>query len=256
MSCMLEAHRGVAKYYPQNTMAAFVAAKELGYGMIELDPRFTADDRCVILHNKTINATARREDGSKLEEETPILSLTLEEARAYDYGLYMGEQFRGVQIPTLEEVLAFAIEQKIPLKFDNIMQSHPEKHQEVFFSTVEQMGAIDYIGFTASKIDFIKKLIARFPTVQIHYDGDITESALAEVASIVPAEQLTVWLRYHNEHTAWAKTPAADAALCAMTHRYAKRVGLWLLDDPAELAEADSWGVDIVETDGTLQPAR
>ncbi len=254
MSCILEAHRGVANEYPQNTMAAFAAAKALGYGMIELDPRFTADNRCVILHNKTVNATARRADGSMLSAETPILSLTLEEARAYDYGLYMGEQFRGVMIPTLEEVLAFAMEQKIPLKFDNIMQTHPEAHQEIFFSTVEKMGAVDDIGFTASKTAFIRRVLDRFPTVQIHYDGDISEETLAEVSSIVGKDQLTVWLRYHNRHTEWAKTPAASAELCAMAHRYAGRVGLWLLSRPEELDEAVAWGADIVETDGSLRP--
>ena len=41
---ILEAHRGVALHYPENTMSAFRAASELGYGMIELDTKFTADD--------------------------------------------------------------------------------------------------------------------------------------------------------------------------------------------------------------------
>lgn len=58
MSYILEAHRGVSAYYPENTLAAFTAAKKLGYGMIELDTKFTADNRCVCLHDKSINRTA------------------------------------------------------------------------------------------------------------------------------------------------------------------------------------------------------
>ena len=254
MSVILEAHRGVSALYPENTMAAFRAAKTLGYGMIELDTKFTADNVCVCLHNQTVNKTARYPDGSKLAEETPIASLSFAEARALDYGLWRGEQFRGEPIPTLDEVLAFAAESDIPLKFDNVLQRADDAQLEIFFSTVERTGALPHIGFTAKSTDFIRRVIARFPEAQIHYDGDISEAALTEVASIVPADQLTVWLRYHNNRTAWCKTPACDPALVAMTRRYAGKIGVWLLDRPEELAEVAEWGVDYVETEGTLLP--
>ncbi|MBE6576137.1 MAG: hypothetical protein E7654_07700 [Ruminococcaceae bacterium] len=254
MSVILEAHRGLSAYYPENTLAAFRAARDRGYGMIELDTKFTADNVCVCLHNKTVNKTARRPDGTALEEETPITALTFAEARALDYGLWKGEQFRGEPIPTLDEALAFSAEAGIPLKFDNVLQRADDTQLEIFFSTVERMDALSHIGFTANRIDFIEKVMARFPAAQIHYDGDISENALAAVAQIVPAEQLTVWLRYHNNRTAWCKTPACDAALVAMTRRYARRIGLWLLDKPEELVDAEAWGVDLVETEGELRP--
>ena len=69
MAVILEAHRGVSAYYPENTLSAYAAAKALGYGMIELDNKFTADNRCVCLHDRTLNRTARYADGSKLAEE-------------------------------------------------------------------------------------------------------------------------------------------------------------------------------------------
>ena len=256
MSVILEAHRGVSAYYPETTRAAFAAAKELGYGMIELDNKFTSDNRCVCLHNKTINKTARYPDGRELAEETPIKDLTFAEARSFDYGLWKGEQFRGVQIPTLEEAIAFSADNDIPLKFDNVLQKFDDEQHEIFFSTVERMNALSHVGFTSSKLDFIKKIIARFPTAQIHYDGDITEEALAAVAAVVPADQLTVWLRFANNRTAWCKTPACDQALIDMTHRYAKRIGLWLLDKPEELELVRSWDIDYIETEGELTPVQ
>ena len=254
MNYILEAHRGVSAYYPENTLAAFAAAKALGYGMIELDTKFTADHQCVCLHDRTINRTARYPDGRAPEAEMAIATLTLEEARVFDYGLWKGEQFRGVWIPTLEEVLAFALDNAIPLKFDNVLQGADDTQLEIFFATVERMQALAHIGFTANKIAFIQKVLARFPTAQIHYDGSITEADLAEVASVVAPDRLTVWLRYPNNRTAWCKTPGCDPALIAMTRRYAKRIGLWLLDKPKELAEAVSWGVDLIETEGELTP--
>ena len=62
----LQAHRGVAAEYPENTMAAFNASVEQGYHLIELDPKYTSDGQFVFLHDKTLNRTARNTDGSGL----------------------------------------------------------------------------------------------------------------------------------------------------------------------------------------------
>ncbi|MGN1128151.1 MAG: glycerophosphodiester phosphodiesterase family protein, partial [Candidatus Flemingiibacterium sp.] len=143
---ILEAHRGVSNEYPENTLAAFRAAKELGYGMIELDTKFTADDKCIFLHDATLNRTARLADGSELEKETRADSLTLDEIRELDAGIFMGERFKGEKIPTLEEVLDFAGEAGIPLKFDNVLWSHTPGQREIMFSAAESSKAV--CGFT------------------------------------------------------------------------------------------------------------
>ncbi len=250
---IIEAHRGVECDFPQNTMASFMAAKRMGYSMVELDTKFTSDDRCVILHDRTINRTARTEDGSKLIADMPIIELTLEEARLYDYGVWKSERFKGEAIPLLEEALGFAIEQDITLKFDNVWQSHTEKQRNILFDAVESIGALEYVGFTCNSAEWAKVLINRFPQMQVHYDGDISEPALGKISDIIPRDQLTIWLRYHNGRTSWAKTPAADGALCDMAHRFGK-VGLWLLTTEEELEDARSWNVDIIETDGSIRP--
>ncbi len=259
-SYILEAHRGVSNEYPENTIAAFEAAVRLGYGMIELDTKFTADDRCVLLHDPTINRTARYADGRKIEESLPISSLTLDEARSYDYGIAAGERygqperFRGVKLPTLEEVLEFGINNKIPLKFDNVLQSHTEAQQEIFFDTVERMGAVDRVQFTANSFDFIEKILRRFPNSQLHYDGPVTDENLARLSELVPRERVSVWIRFDNERTAWCKNPPVNDELAKKIHRVA-RLGVWLLTDEAERTEAlERYDADIIETDGSLKP--
>ena len=67
-NCILQAHRGVSSDYPENTMVAYYAAVELGYGMIELDARFTKDNRCVMMHDRTLNRTTRNADGTPHNE--------------------------------------------------------------------------------------------------------------------------------------------------------------------------------------------
>lgn len=251
MGMILEAHRGVANEYPGNTLAAFRAAKTLGYGMIELDTKFTADNRCVILHDRTVNRTARRADGSALETETEIDTLTLDEVRMLDAGIYMGERFRGEKIPTLEEVLDFAAEANIPLKFDNVLWSHTPEQRGIFFSAVEKSDAV--CGFTCFTIDQVRMLLDIMPDAVVHFDGPVNDETLSELSVLVKPARLYVWMRFDNAVTAWNKTPPCDARSAAAVKKIGK-LGVWLLTGEEELVRAAELGADVVETDGQLRP--
>ncbi len=92
------AHRGANKVAPQNTMPAFIKAKEMGAHGFENDVHYTKDGYIVICHNYSIDETS---DGSGL-----ILDMTLEELRKYDFGSYFSPAFAGTRIPTLDEFFA------------------------------------------------------------------------------------------------------------------------------------------------------
>ncbi|MGC9320607.1 MAG: glycerophosphodiester phosphodiesterase [Armatimonadota bacterium] len=91
------AHRGRSGIAPENTMAAFEAAVELGADFMELDVRMTADGELVCIHDGTVDRTT---DGSG-----KVSGMTLEQVRALDAGSWKGEQFAGERIPLLREVL-------------------------------------------------------------------------------------------------------------------------------------------------------
>jgi len=253
-TCKLQAHRGVSTDCPENTMAAFRAAVEQGYDLIELDPKFTADNRCVILHDRTLNRTGRLDDGSKPAEQTAIASLTWEEARRYDVGMWFGEEFRGERMPLLEEVLAFALEAGIPLKLDNVWTGFTDEQKEIFFSIVERSGAAHLAGFTSARVDDLLLAAERFPESPLHYDGPVTEEILADLRQKLPGRELTAWLRYDNAATAWNKNVPANRENSAMVKRYA-RLGLWILSTEEEYAvAANDFLADVVETTGSIKP--
>ncbi|QPQ32632.1 glycerophosphodiester phosphodiesterase [Lysinibacillus sp. JNUCC 51] len=91
------AHRGVSAHYPENTMAAFVAASKLPITGIELDIHLTADRELVVIHDETIDRTS---NGSGF-----VKDYTLQELRAFDYGSWFSSNFDGESIPTLGDVL-------------------------------------------------------------------------------------------------------------------------------------------------------
>ena len=99
-------HRGYSTA-PENTLPGFAESGKHGFTMIECDVRKTSDGVFVLLHDTTINRTARNSDGSAISSTTAIASITYAQALTYDFGIYKGSEYAGTTIPTLEEALTF-----------------------------------------------------------------------------------------------------------------------------------------------------
>lgn len=99
------AHRGGADLWPENTLAAFRAARSLGVDGIELDVHASADGIPVVIHDSTVDRTT---DGTG-----EVGAMTVAQLRQLDAGYsfnppsgdgsapYRG---MGLKIPTLREV--------------------------------------------------------------------------------------------------------------------------------------------------------
>lgn len=93
-------HRGAMSYAPENTIASFQRALELGADVVEFDVHLTADGVPVVIHDTTLNRTT---DG-----QGPVSQMHLAELRALDAGSWFSDDFAGERIPTLDEALAWA----------------------------------------------------------------------------------------------------------------------------------------------------
>ena len=243
-----QAHRGVCTECPENTIPAFRKAWEQGYGIIEMDPKFTSDGVCVLLHDWTVNRTCRMENGEAFGEKIEIADLTWEQVRKLDAGLWFGEAFRGTRIPTLADILSLCKEWGVSVKIDNVYAQFSLHQQNILFDVVEASGAD--VGFTCFNLDMIRDAVARFPKATIHYDGPVSEENLRAVKSLLKENPLVVWLPMDVD---WCKMPAATPELCATAKKYG-RLGLWILSTPEQEAKARSLGADIIETPGQLKP--
>jgi glycerophosphoryl diester phosphodiesterase len=85
-------HRGAMGYAPENTLASFAKALELGADGVELDVRLCRSGELVVIHDRRVDRTT---DGSGWVSE-----MTLEELKALRVK-------GGEGIPTLDEVLDF-----------------------------------------------------------------------------------------------------------------------------------------------------
>ena len=98
-------HRGYTVVAPENTLPAFKLSKDMGFGYVETDVRFTSDGVPVLLHDATINRTARNSDGTEISGAINIADITYAEASAYDYGIWKGATYAGTPIPTFTQFL-------------------------------------------------------------------------------------------------------------------------------------------------------
>lgn len=247
-----QAHRGVSSDYPENTMRAFRAAAEEGYGLIECDPRFTRDGKIVLLHDKTLNRTARNRDGGTLTDELRIADVTLEEARAFDYGVWKSPAFAGEPLPTLAELLAFAADARIRIKLDNVWESFPGPIREVLFRVIRESRMA--VGVTCRSPEALRLVARQLPQAELHYDGgDLSTDRIQEIVKIADGRSLTVWVCYDNPKTAWFRGTKADETLCQRIAQDAA-VGMWILSMQEEAETARRWGAGIIETNGELKP--
>lgn len=248
---IFQAHKGVSTENPENTMPAFAAAVEQGYKIIELDVSVTRDMRFVVLHDSSINRTARLKNGEMLPQELDISELTYNEASAYDYGISFSKKFAGTSLPLLDDVLEFAKANDIKLKIDNKYQYFNAEQRSAFFELIR-----DYTStacLTCSNVDELIAVSRLFAAMQLHYDGEVNESVLERIAEVIPKDRLTVWLPHKNPATSWVKVEFANKANAELVKRYA-RLGVWIISTPEQLSETETLGADVIETNGALKP--
>jgi len=99
MPPLIIAHRGDSAHVPENTLASFAAALEVGADLVEFDVQLTKDGAVVVIHDATVNRTT---DG-----RGRVHDMTLAQVRALSAGYpsRFGAAHRGERVPILGEAL-------------------------------------------------------------------------------------------------------------------------------------------------------
>ena len=99
------AHRGASACAPENTMAAFRAAKEQNADWFELDCTLTKDGEVLVIHDDDLERTTNGEGD--------VAATTLADLKKLDAGSWHDAKFAGERLPTLGESLDFAKQAEI-----------------------------------------------------------------------------------------------------------------------------------------------
>lgn len=90
-------HRGAAGHAPENTVAGFRKARDLGVRWVEFDVQLSRDGHVILFHDDTLGRTTGGRGA--------VGSLTLAALQQLDAGVWFGPEFRGERIPTLSEAM-------------------------------------------------------------------------------------------------------------------------------------------------------
>lgn len=222
----LIAHRGASAEAPENTLPAFALALQQGAQMIEFDVRPTSDGQVVVFHDDT---TARW-DG----QDRAIAALTLREVRQLDIG--------GAQVPTLDEVCAWAADTGIGLNVElKVAGIEAEVARIVGRHGVGQQVIV-------SSFDLVALETMRAVAPELKLGALMGSDTLAPAVRLREAWPLPVLRRLHARawHPAW-QLQLLDR-LVPQVRQAGYAVYVWTVDDPAVMRRLLRLQVDGIMT--------
>jgi glycerophosphoryl diester phosphodiesterase len=121
------AHRGASSYAPENTMASFIKAAQLGVKWVEFDVMLTAAKEAVVFHDETLSRTT---NGKGAVGDYNYVTLS-----TLDAGSWFSPQFSGERIPLLSDVLQFLKEMKMAANIE--IKSLPNQEESTVKKTLD-----------------------------------------------------------------------------------------------------------------------
>lgn len=119
---LLFGHRGCSKAYPENTLAAFQGILQNNIPGVELDIHMCKSGELVVIHDfNTVRTTG---------VDALVEDLDYEEVKNLDAGSLFSPEFKGEQIPSLEEVFE--------LMHDNVYYDIEIKHHRKKYGVMEK----------------------------------------------------------------------------------------------------------------------
>jgi glycerophosphoryl diester phosphodiesterase len=256
-------HRGACAYAPEHTFSSYDRALAMGADYIEQDLQMTADGVLVVLHDETLDRTARG-DAECCRGE--VRAHTLAQLRSCSAGTWFNEAypqraaeaFAALRIPTLEEVLVryagrarFYIETKSPDSSPGmeealiaLLRAHgllggaawpPSADRRVAWSDPP---AVVVQSFSEASLVKVRALAPELPLVQL-FDADQRSDDVA--ATLARAADYAAGIGPHRA--------AVDGRLVAAAHARGIVVHPYTVNEEPEMRRLHGLGVDGMFTD-------
>lgn len=240
------AWRGDSLNYPENTLDAFRSAVRQRADFIEMDFQPTADGEWVLLHDGDFRRTTDVETRFPDRRTASPRALTLAEVRSLDAGSWMGPQFRGTRVPTIEETFD-AIEAAERLYGHRVrlvveLKGESAAEMRALYRTVVSLRP----GWVSRKSHGDKAIFMSFEASYFDFPG-VERTGMEKVAVKDEPDPADAYGRgFAQVHL---HTRLLDAALVDRYRRQGAEVGTWPAVGTASVLRAAVAGVDYVTTD-------
>lgn len=220
---MIIGHRGAAGLAPENTLAAFRVALELGTDGIEFDVQRTVDSHLVVFHDDDVD---RVTDGTGA-----LRTLRLADLKTLDAGGHFDPRFADERVPTLHETLNLLRGQDVVL--------HIELKSPWYFDGIEQQ---------------VVDMVYQMEMVEQVWIRSFYHPALHTVHAIAPEFQISeLWFDQFPDEITYPMLniyhELCTAAHIERLHAQGRQVTAWTVNDVDVARKLIAMGIDGLTTD-------
>ena len=226
---LIIAHRGASAFAPENTMAAFRLAKELGAEGIELDVMLSADQKLVVHHDNSVNRTT---DG-----KGKVAEMTWDELKDLDAGSKFGEEFSGEPLPLLEQVFE-ELGRKLLINVELKNYASPrDRLTEMVVDLVKRMELEESVLLSSFNAKNLLRAYRAAPEIR---RGLLTLPGLA-------GSLYRGWYGKRFQYDALhPHYPDVRPKMVEKLHKHGKQINVWTVDEPEDLRRMKAYQVDSV----------
>ena len=220
------AHRGASINYPENTMSAFIGAKELGADWIELDVQQTKDKEIIVLHDTNLKRT------TGLDKNT--WEVTYDEIKDLDAGSHLNSKFSYERIPTLKEVIKYALDNNIKLNIELKPTGRETDFEKMVVDIINEYNFSNNCVVTSqvyNVLENVKKYDNNIKTVYV------MSLAYGNITELIAADNFSV------EASSITKT------LVKKVHNSGKELYAWTVNTKESIDNMIEFNVDNIITD-------
>ncbi|MGM0700528.1 MAG: glycerophosphodiester phosphodiesterase [Actinomycetota bacterium] len=235
------AHRGASADWPENTIPAFIAGIDQGADMIETDVHMSADGELVIMHDTTVDRTTDARTLYPNRQDRSIAGMNAAQIATLDAGSWKGEEFAGVRVPRLAEVLTLAHDTRTGLLLE---VKHPELYPGIAEAVLSALRTVpNYLDralaagmlvVQSANWAFVEEFHALAPEIPVGVLGRPCPDELQDFAD---------WVDQVNPEFC-----AADEDFLTAIHELGMTSLVWTVDDLGEMERAIDVGADGIIT--------
>lgn len=220
------AHRGSVEKAPENTMAAFIKAKEDGADFIELDVQESKDKELIIMHDSNFKRTTGVDKN--------VWELTLEEIKELDAGSYFSKSFKGEKVPTLEEAIVFAKNNNIKLNIELKPNGHEESLEQKVIDLIHEYDFKEECVVTSGVYEVLEKVKQIDDTIETVY---VMSLAYGDITKLKSADHFSV------------EATSVTSSLVKLIHKEGKKLMVWTVNTEDNVLKMIDLKVDNIITD-------
>ena len=224
----ITAHRGASEDAPENTLAAFDKAIDMGADVVELDVRQTKDGEVVVMHDESLKRTCgvKKKVGKVTYDQILEYSPT-KKYKGADKDLYAEEK-----VPTLRQVLEL-VGDRAQLNIE-IKPARTDDHLEARVAElIQEFDYYDNCVVTSPTYGSIKKIKNIDPRIKTVY---VMSVAVGDFYALPYADAFSIKYRYVNTQ------------IVREIHKLDKEVYVWTVDDKDTLESMMLLDVDSIIT--------